>query len=128
MDIDTLKAHHPDVFAAAKREGRAEEQSRVKAHLKLGRTCGDINFAIKQIEEGVECTADVQAEYMSIALNTKRQKDRQDDSDAAGAVLDGAVSESKSEKDFGDLVCDALGLPPLTPEQAARPLPATTRW
>jgi ClpP class serine protease len=91
MDLNQLKAQHPELFAAAFAEGEAKERKRVNAHLTLGKKCGAMDFAVKCIAEGKSSLdEDVHAEYIGAAANRRDQASRQADSDTAGRAADGA--------------------------------------
>ncbi len=83
MDIQTLKAQHPDVFAAAMEEGVTKERDRVGAHLKMGQASGDMETACAAIADGSEMTATLQATYMAAGMN--RSDIEAADADAADA-------------------------------------------
>lgn len=102
MDLNTLKAQHPDVYAAA----IAEEHDRVCAHLTMGQASGEMATAISAIEDKSPMTANLQAKYMAAGLNRRDQTNRQDD-DAAASAADGANSNEEGT-DAADLVCSAV--------------------
>ncbi len=110
MDLETLRAQHPDVFKAASAEGEAKERKRVCGHLKMADSTGATKVAFEAIREGKSLfDEDVHADYMSHALAKKDQDNRQSDSDGAGNVTGGVnKTESQSGKDLGDLVVERL--------------------
>jgi ClpP class serine protease len=88
MDLATLKAQHPDVYAAAMHEGVTAERERVSAHLIMGEASGAMDTATAAIKSGDTMTATLQATYMAAGMNRKDQSNRQNDSaDAAAASL-----------------------------------------
>lgn len=110
MDLETLRAQHPDVFKAAAAEGCTVERDRVIAHLTMGAACGDMEIAHGAIKAGSVMTTTLQAEYMAAGMKRSQVGARQDDSNAAGNVLDGAAP-AKSEPtatDAGDILVAAL--------------------
>ena len=46
MDLNTLKAQHPEAFAEHAKEVLATERDRVGAHLTMGETSGDLKTAM----------------------------------------------------------------------------------
>ena len=66
MDLQTLKAEHPALFA----EIVNGERDRVKAHIDLGKSSGDLELALKNIVEGAGFDGPVQAAYL--AANMRR--------------------------------------------------------
>jgi len=120
MDIETLKAEHPAVYAAAveagekqgiakgREQGVTDERKRVAAHLNLGVKFGAMDIAIKAVKDGADFfDPEVQSEYMMAGANKRERDDKQTDSDKAGKALDGA-KPVESTKDLGDLVADRL--------------------
>lgn len=85
MDLATLRASHPEAFAAAVEEGVTKERDRVGAHLTMGAASGDMKTATAAIKEGKEMTASIQAEYMAAGMNRKDLKARKDDDAEANA-------------------------------------------
>lgn len=121
MDLQTLKAQHPDVYAAAFTEGKNKgfadgteegreagvtaERKRVTAHLKMADTTGASDVAFKAIREGASVLdEDIHAEYMSAAMNRHDQNVRQEETDAAGDAVEGAAASGGESKDLGDEV------------------------
>lgn len=115
MDLDTLKAEHPGVYAAAVQEGITKERDRVAAHLIMGETTGAIDKAIKAVKEGAEMTQTLTAEYMAAGLNRKAADDRAADdraaaaADTAAAAAVGGNAATASEQ-VADMVEARLGI------------------
>lgn len=101
MDLQTLKAQHPDVYAAAAQEGQNQERDRVGAHLTMGKASGDMETAISAVEDGSAMTATLQAKYMAAGMNRADVQARQDD-DAEASAADGAnASDADAEAAAG---------------------------
>ena len=103
MDLNTLKAEHPEVFRAAADIGRSEgheagvkaERDRVTAHMQMGEASGDMEAAAKFIKEGNSFTEQsVQAHYMSSSM--KNSTRLASESDSPEALGDGETDETKS--------------------------------
>lgn len=94
MTLEELRSQHPNVFAAAVLEGvnkgTTDERDRVLAHLKMGETSGDMKTATEAIRSGAGMSLELQATYLAAGMNRADRSKRQQDSDAAGAVVDGA--------------------------------------
>jgi len=102
MNEETLRAQHPELYAAVfakgeakgkidgAAEGSANERKRVLAHLKLAKSTGAVDVANAAIASGASTLdEDVHADYMSAAVNRSAQSNRQAESVVAGAALDG---------------------------------------
>jgi len=90
MDINELKAKHPEIYAALIEEGHKQgvlaERDRVNAHLTLGNASGDTKTAFAAIEDGSVMTATIQAKYMAAGMNKRDMQDRvEDDKEATPA-------------------------------------------
>ena len=102
MDLNILKAEHPEVFRAAVDIGRSEgqeagvkaERDRVTAHMQMGEASGDMEAAVKFITEGNSFSEQsVQAHYMSSSMkNSTRLASEGDSPEALG---DGETPETK---------------------------------
>lgn len=101
MDQATLKAQHPDVYAAVKAEGQNEERDRVGAHLTMGEASGDMTTAISAVQDGSAMTATLQAKYMAAGMNRKDVQARQDDDADANAGDDANAGEEEAEANAG---------------------------
>lgn len=101
MDLQTLKAQHPDVYAAAAQEGRTEERDRVGAHLTMGEASGDMKTAIGAVQDGSVMTATLQAKYMAAGMNRSDVQARQDDDAEANAGDDANAGEEEAEANAG---------------------------
>lgn len=102
MDLQTLKAQHPDVYAAAAQEGRDQERDRVGAHLKMGEASGDMKTAIGAINDGSAMTATLQATYLAAGMNRSDVQARQDDDAEASAADEANASDADAEAAAGD--------------------------
>ena len=88
MDLQKLRAEHPEVYAQAVQIGTEQERERVEAHLILGKQCGAMDVAVKAIEEGTALTPKLQAQYMAAGMN-KSDTDKADADDVdTGKTLD----------------------------------------
>lgn len=79
MDLMKLKTEHPDVYAAAVKEGTDQERSRVNAHLTWA-AHGCTEIAMKAIAEGKSATdQELMAQYQTGMLAASDLKNRDDD-------------------------------------------------
>ncbi len=111
MDLNKLKAEHPEILEAAMQLGVGKERDRVTAHLILGQETGALDTAIKAVEDGTEMNATMNAKYLAAGMNKRDVTARKgDDADAAGAVsgLEGTEGKDAADK-VADVVCEALG-------------------
>jgi len=122
---EQIKLQYPEQCAAIATEAAAtavtEERDRVDAHLTMGEASGDMKTALTAVREGTKMTVTMQSKYMAAGMRRKDREDRQEDSDSAGAVVDG-TSKKPTETavvDNGDLVAKAMGL-----AAAFKPTPA----
>lgn len=105
MDLKTLRAQHPELCAELVREGTMQERDRVVAHLTMGEASGDMKTALAAVTDGSAMTQVLQAQYMAAGMNRNDRRVRQQESDQAGAVVDGAQPTATAEKpDLGDQV------------------------
>lgn len=86
MDLATLKAQHPDLYAAVVQAGVMQERDRVTAHLIMGEQSGAMETAAKAIKEGAEMTATLQATYLTAGMNRGDIDRRDQDNAGAGAA------------------------------------------
>lgn len=121
MNLEELKAKHPELFAQAVKIGADSERDRVTAHLTMGKSSGDMNTAVKAIEDGAELTASLQAQYMTAAMNKGDQRAREEDDSETTSVVNGSAG-AEGNKGEGDAeavsleVCNELGYTPETAE------------
>ena len=101
MDLNTLQAQHPDVYAAAVEMGANAERDRVAAHLTMGDASGDMATAITAINEGSAMTASLQATYMAAGMNRSDTQTRQNESDNADAGDNAGASTEEQEATAG---------------------------
>lgn len=109
MDKAELKLKHPELAAELIAEGEAKQLDRVTAHLALGKRSGELELALECIASGEGLTASVMERHIDSRMRTVERRERQLDSDAAGAILEHAVtSEGAGARDLGDHVADRI--------------------
>lgn len=99
MDIATLKKEHPDVYAAAFDDGVKTERGRVCAHLKMGETCHASATATKAIREGIDFSAESQAEYLSALADHGDRSKREAEGAEANKTLEGTGGQTVEDAD-----------------------------
>ncbi len=105
MTPEQLRAEHPDVYEAVLQQGIAMERDRVNAHLEMGEVSGDFRTAHASVRSGVDMSTNLVATYMRMAINKRDRDVRQEESNAASAVLDGALaSDDVVSEDLGDQI------------------------
>lgn len=114
MDLETLKAQHPEAYKAAVSEGEKKERSRVAAHLKMGSASvsrearTEFEACHKFIQEGASVQDDeVFAEYQTASLNRRDVSAREHDSQEASDAIAGSKG-GDAAPDMGDLVAEKL--------------------
>ncbi len=113
MDLETLKAEHPKLYAAILQTGIdtgiTRERDRVAAHLTMGTQSGDMKTAMTAIEDGSEMTQKLQATYMAASMNRSDVDARNaDDSDAGDGSQD-VDDEDIQGQQVADMVEAKLG-------------------
>lgn len=93
MDSATLKAQHPETYAAAVQEGVNQERDRVCGHLIMGEKSGAMETACTAIKDGSGMTATLTATYMTAGINRADVKAR------AGDNVEATPSESAGDDD-----------------------------
>jgi ClpP class serine protease len=119
MNLNELKAQHPELFAQVVQLGVDGERDRVAAHLTMGEASGDMATAVGAINDGSAMTAALQSKYMAAGMNRRDIEDRSgDDLSADGA--DGAAAPVAETE--ADLVAAAVehnfGVEPATQPEA----------
>lgn len=107
MDLQTLKASHPAVYAAAVAEGQTAERKRVSAHLKMAQSYNDMPTAMAAIEAGDDLDATHIAAYLTADKNRQSVSDRANDDTSASDAAD--ISADAAAESVDDLVCAQLG-------------------
>ncbi len=103
MDLNTLKAQHPDVFKAAVEQGRAEERDRVSAHLTLGEKAGALDIAVKAIQDGEGLTQALTAQYVAAGMNRSDVSARAEDATLAEAATGSEATAEQDDKQAQDI-------------------------
>ena len=104
MDLTTLKASHPDVYAAAAKEGQIAERDRVTSFLVAGQMSGDMKAATTAIKEGSEMTMTLQTQFMMAAANKSDVQNRQDDDQETelAAAINNDTNDEEAEAAAGN--------------------------
>jgi len=76
MTPDELKQQFPDTYNTIVSIGIEREYERVKSHIVMGKGAGNIEMAVKNIEDKKEFTSSITAEYMAEGMKTKEIKNR----------------------------------------------------
>ena len=108
MDLNTLKASHPDVYAQVIEIGKAEERDRVSAHLTMGSGSGDMETAIKAIEDGSQMTQALNAKYMMAAANRGDISARESDNPGDLDITDDPVDEKTKDAEASEKLLAAV--------------------
>lgn len=108
MTLQELKAQHPNLFAEAVDAGVVQERDRVNAHLIMGKSSGDMETAMKAVEEGSIMTQTLTATYLSAAKDQAMAGARGDDDADVDGVLSGTAPTGTPAKDDADMVADAV--------------------
>jgi len=108
MNLAQLKAEHPDLFAEAVAIGTTAEQERVAAHITMGEASGDMKLATKNILDGAQMSATVNAGYM--AAHMKRTESANRGEENVGNTNTPAASEDTDDKAMANDVAKLLGV------------------
>lgn len=107
MDMNTLRAQHPETYAAAIQAGVTQERDRVSAHLIMGEQSGAMETASAAIRDGSEMTATLQATYLTAGMNRQDIKDKQTD-DATAAAAAAATAAAPTPDTDAEKVAAAI--------------------
>ena len=99
MDIEKLKAQHPDVYAAVVQVGVDQERDRVSAHLIMGEETGAMDVASAAIQDGSDMTAKLTAKYATAGMNRQDMQKREKDDPNAGTPAAPAASEHERDEE-----------------------------
>lgn len=109
MDLKTLEAQHPHVYAAAVQvgvtQGVEQERERVEAHLISGEAHNNMKAAVAAIKDGSEMNSKMIATYLASAANAQQSDDADDDE---AAVAEAAEAAAQAAKDKGSNVADMV--------------------
>lgn len=103
MDLNELKAQHPETYAAAVELGASQESDRVQEHLILGEASGDMATAIEAVKSGTAMTGVLRATYMAASMKNRAIADFEADAADASAA-DAADESAPKAKDESDSV------------------------
>ena len=112
MNLEELKANHPEVYAQAVAAGVTQERGRVSAHLTLAEGSGDTATAIDAIKAGDAVTDEVTAKHHKAAMLRATQEARAGDdaTAAAAAAAAAAPAPETDDEQVASLVEARLGI------------------
>lgn len=118
LTIEELRAQHielyNEVFNAGRASGVTAERDRVEAHLEMGQMSGapeagsGLAIAVESISSGAEMSQKLIAKYSRVAMNRRDRNLRQQETDDAGKIVDGAAAVVTPTADLGDQVVAIL--------------------
>lgn len=85
MDLKTLQADHPELYASVVKIGVDSERDRINAHLTMGGASGDMKTALAAIKDGSPMSASLTAIYQAAAMNRQSITDQQEASNGSDA-------------------------------------------
>lgn len=132
MDMTQLRASHPGLYAQIFEAGAEAERDRVETHLRLARAAGSEGLAYYPITQGQDVASalpmyrrhasksDATAAAFVRECENQRLTNPASSKDPEGAAADALLAKigrarggtTSGPQDFGDLVADAMGLPP----------------
>lgn len=112
MDLNKLRAEHPDVYQAAVSAGVTQERERVSAHLILGEQAGAMDIATAAIKDGSEFTATINAKYMAAGFSKRELDARKDDNlGDVSTPADKAEAKELAQVELARKTAAAMGVP-----------------
>lgn len=96
MTPEELKNTDPELYAAVVAIGRNEATALAATHLKFGARCADFAIAHEAIRTGASLSPELVELYTDGYFRRMGIDQRQAETDAAGAILDGAMRSSPS--------------------------------
>ena len=114
MDLNALRAQHPDVYAAAVELGKTEaldaERDRVNAHLEMGKQTGAMDTAIEAIESGEGMTAMLTAKYVTAGMNKNSLEQRGEDNPETDGGADDAERDATASANILNAAAASCGV------------------
>lgn len=118
MDLETLRAQHPETYAAAVQIGADKQLDRVAALAVYGKQSGELELALDSIQSGAELTAELTAKFTMAAINKNHQTAHLADGDdvvaavagAAEPVVDEATRDAEASQAFSAKFLESRGL------------------
>ena len=109
MNLEEFKATHPALYAEAVELGKAQALDLVQAHAHRGRECGNLEIALKAIEEGTEMTELMKAQYDTAQNNKNAVEARAaENPESVGTVTEPVAAQKKD--DIATLMEEAMAL------------------
>lgn len=98
MDLATLKADHPAIYAQVVALGVQQERDRVEAHLLLGAE-GDMAAAISACKDGSDITPKISAMHQVAAIKKLQTNGRKSDESATANAADNPSTSTVAQED-----------------------------
>ena len=109
MNLEEFKATHPALYAEAVELGKAQALDLVQAHAHRGRECGNLEIALKAIEEGTEMTELMKAQYDTAQNNKNAVEARAaENPESVGTVTEPVAAQKKD--DIATMMEEAMAL------------------
>lgn len=97
MDLQELKAKHPDLYSAVRQEGitvgTTQERDRVGAFIVAGEQSGDMKTALTAVKDGSAMTQTLSTQFLMAAANRGTQTAAAEDDTETAAAVDGAETD-----------------------------------
>lgn len=115
MDLQELKAKHPDLYSAVRQEGVTQERDRVGAFIVAGEQSGEMKTALTAIKDGSAMTQTLSTQFLMAAANRGDTNARGDDDAAAAAAVDNvetddAEADTKASANLLTAASEACGV------------------
>ena len=119
MDLQELKAKHPELYSAVQQEGvtlgTAQERDRVGAFVVAGEQSGDMKTALTAIKDGSAMTTTLSTQFLMAAANRSDINASEADAAAAAAAADGvetddAEADAKAGASILNAAAEACGV------------------
>ena len=112
MDLVTLKAEHPALYAQAVAigvdQGVTTERDRASAHIEMGEACKNMDLAVSCIKDGAEFSPMINAKYMAASINGAAVADRS--SEGEPVIETKETTQATHDQEVADALALELGV------------------
>lgn len=112
MNLETLRAQHPDLCLQIADEAVATERDRSQEHLIMGKECGDLETALAAVADGSKMTGALRAKYLTAGINAADIRARANDNILAGGAdtVDNKTDEEADSSKVLHMMADICGV------------------